>query len=217
MNLEQARENMIKQQLRTWEVLDEQVLELISQVPREDFVPPAYKNLAYGDVPLPIGEGQTMMNPKQEAHIIQAIKVQSNEDVLEVGTGSGYLTALLAKQAKHVYSVEYYDSLLEQAREKLSQQGINNVTLEQGDASQGWSARSMYEVIVITGSIPILPQIFLDSLTIGGRLFAIIGDYPLMEATLITRTGNTEWSTDVLFETELPPLVNAPQSEQFVL
>lgn len=217
MNLEQARINMISQQLRTWHILEEPVLELIAKIPREDFVLPEHKNIAYGDLPLPIGEGQTMMDPKQEARLIQAIQIKDSDEALEIGTGSGYLTALMAKQAKHVDSVEIHASLLEQAREKLALHGIHNVTLEQGDAAQGWNLNKRYDVIVLTGSVPSLAQVFLDSLDIGGRLFAVIGDDHLMEATLITRTGNTKWSTEVLFETELPALLNAPQNKQFVL
>lgn len=215
MNIDQARETMIKQQFRTWHVLDEPILEVLSRIPREDFVPPAYRNIAFADVPLPLDEGQVMMNPKQEARMLQALQIQPDEEVLEVGTGSGYVTALLANRAKHVYSVEYHARLLEQAREKLAQHGIKNISLEQGDAINGWHARSMYEIIVLTGSVPVLPQTFLDALTVGGRLFAIIGSGPVMEATLITRTGNTQWTKKGLFETELPALINAPRSEQF--
>ena len=216
MNIDLARENMIKQQFRTWHVQDDQIIEILSRIPREDFVPAAYKNIAFADTPLPLAEDQVMMNPKQEARMLQALQIQPDDEVLEVGTGSGYVTALLADSAKHVCSVEYHANLLEQAREKLSQHGINNVSLEQGDAANGWGAKNMYEVIVLTGSVPILSQNFLDALTVDGRLFAIIGDYPVMEATLITRTDNTHWTKKVLFETEVPALINAPKTEQFI-
>ncbi|VAX13135.1 Protein-L-isoaspartate O-methyltransferase [hydrothermal vent metagenome] len=217
MNTEQARENMIKQQLRTWEVLDDQLLELLQQVPREDFVPPALRNLAFVDMSIPLDEGQVMMPPKVEARMLQALAIQPNEEVLEVGSGSGYVTALLAKQAKKVYSVEISPHLLQQAGQKLAAHGIKNIVLEQGDAAQGWNTHNMYEVTAITGSLPILPRAFLESMTIGGRLFAIIGDAPVMEATLVTRLGNSDWSHEILFETELPPLKNVQQAERFIL
>ncbi len=216
MNIEQVRDNMIKQQLRTWEVLDDQLLELLKQVPREDFVPPAMRNLAFVDMNIPLDEGQVMMNPKVEARMLQALAIQPNEEVLEVGTGSGYVTALLAKQAKKVYSVEILPRLLKQAGEKLKAHNIRNAELEEGDAAQGWH-NHMYEAIAITGSLPVLPRAFLESMTIGGRLFAIIGDAPAMEATLVTRLGNNDWSREILFETELPPLKNVQQPERFIL
>lgn len=217
MNIEQARENMIKQQLRTWEVLDDQLLELLQQVPREDFVPPALRNLAFADINIPLDDGQVMMPPRMEARMLQALAIKTGEEVLEIGTGSGYVTALLAKQAKKVYSVEISPHLLQSAGEKLAAHGIRNIVLEQGDGAQGWNSHKMYEVTAITGSLPILPRSFLESMTIGGRLFAIIGDAPLMEATLVTRVGNSDWSREVLFETELPPLKNVQQVERFVL
>ncbi len=217
MNIEYARENMIKQQLRTWEVLDDQLLDLLQQVPREDFVPPALRNLAFVDMNIPLDEEQVMMTPGVEARMLQALAVKSDETVLEVGSGSGYVTALLAKQAKQVYSVEISPHLLQQAGEKLAAHGIENVILEQGDAAQGWNIPNMYEVTAITGSLPILPPAFLESMSIGGRLFAIIGDAPVMEATLITRVRNRGWSREVLFETELPPLKNVQPPERFVL
>lgn len=217
MNIEHVRENMIKQQLRTWDVLDDHLLELLQQVPREDFVPPALRNLAFVDMSIPLDEGQVMMNPKVEGRMLQALAIQPDEDVLEVGSGSGYVTALLARQAKKVDSVEISPRLLHQVGEKLAAHSINNVVLEQGDAAQGWNTHANYDVTVITGSLPILPNAFLESMTIGGRLFAIIGDAPVMEATLVTRVGNSDWSHEVLFETELPPLTNAQQPDRFIL
>lgn len=216
MNLEQARENMIKQQLRTWEVLDDRLLKLLQQVPREDFVPPAWRNLAFADMNIPIDEGQIMMTPKVEARMLQALAIRPDENVLEVGTGSGYVTALLAKQAKQVYSVEISPRLLAQAGEKMRAHNIKNAELEEGDAAQGWDARPKYDVIAITGSLPVLPRTFLESMAIGGRLFAIIGDTPVMEATLVTRIGKHDWSRELLFETDLPPLKNVQQPERFV-
>ncbi len=215
MNMEQARENMIKQQLRPWEVLDEHVLAALAQVPREDFVPPAWRGLAFADMNIPLEEGEVMMTPQVEGRMLQALAVQPDEEVLEIGTGSGYVTALLARQAKKVCSVEISPRLLGQAGEKLRAHGIRNAELEEGDAARGWNTHHMHEVIAITGSLPVLPRTFLESMTIGGRLFAIIGQSPAMEATLITRTGNHDWSREVLFETDLPPLKNAPLPERF--
>lgn len=208
---------MIKQQLRTWEVLDDQLLELLRQVPREDFIPPSLRNLAFVDMSIPLDDDQIMMNPKVEARMLQALAIRPDEEVLEIGSGSGYVTALLAKQSKQVDSVEISPRLLQQAGEKLAAHGIENVSLEQGDAAQGWNTHSRYGVIAITGSLPILPRTFLESMTIGGRLFAILGDAPVMEATLVTRMNERDWSHDVLFETELPPLENAMQPERFIL
>jgi len=217
MNIEQVRDNMIKQQLRTWEVLDDPLLDLLKQIPREDFVPSTMRNLAFADMNIPLDDNQLMMNPKIEARMLQALAIQPNEEVLEVGTGSGYVTALLAKQAKKVYSIEIMPRLLKQAGEKLRAHNINNAELEEGDAAQGWDSQRSYNVIAITGSLPILPRTFLESMSIGGRLFAIIGDAPAMEATLITRLGDDDWSREILFETELPVLKNAQQPERFIL
>lgn len=217
MNFEQARFNMIEQQIRPWEVLDQRVLDLLSEVPREDFVPPAFRNLALVDTNLPLGHEQVMMSPKVEARLLQAIDVQANETVLEIGTGSGYLTALLAKLAKQVYSIEIIPEFIKSAQVKLADHGINNVSLEEGDAAQGWSLDAPYDVIVITGSLPLLPDTFKQSLNIGGRLFTIVGDSPSMEATLITRVGEHEWTEEGLFEIDLPPLLNAIQPDRFEL
>ena len=217
MNLDQARYNMIEQQIRPWEVLDQRVLDLLSTVPREDFVPPAYRNLAFTDTNIPLGDGQVMMSPKVEARILQSLNLQDNETVLEIGTGSGFVTALLANLAKHVVSVDINPEMTRQAGEKLAAHGISNVTLETGDAARGWAAHAPYDAIVITGSLPILPDNFKQALTIGGRLLAIIGDSPAMEVLLITRVGETEWAQESLFETDLPALINAPQPERFSL
>jgi protein-L-isoaspartate(D-aspartate) O-methyltransferase len=217
MNLDQARFNMIEQQIRPWEVLDQRVLELLSTVPREDFVPEVYRNLAFADINIPLGEGQVMMSPKVEARILQALNLQDDETVLEVGTGSGYVTALLANLAKQVISVDINPDTTRRAGEKLTAHGISNVTLETGDAARGWDAHAPYEVILITGSLPVLPDSFKQALSIGGRLLAIVGDSPVMGVQLITRVGDDEWAQETLFETDLPALINAPQPERFSL
>lgn len=217
MNFEQARFNMIEQQIRPWDVLDQRVLDLLSEVPREDFVPPQYRNLALVDMELPLGHEQSMMAPRVEARILQALDIKPFETVLEVGTGSGYLTALLANLAKQVYSVEIIPEFIKSAQAKLADHGIKNVSLEEGDAAQGWSLDAPYDVTVITGSLPLLPEAFKQAMNIGGRLFAIIGDSPSMEAVLITRVGEHEWTEEGLFETELPPLINAIEPDRFEL
>ena len=217
LNLEQARYNMIEQQIRTWDVLDQDVLDLLMRLPREDFVPVEYHNVALADMNTPIGNGQVMMAPKMEARMLQALDLKPDDTVLEVGTGSGYVTALLASLARHVYSVEIDAELKTAAEQRLAVHGFNNVTLEEGDAARGWKNHAPYDVIVITGSLPTLPDSFKQSLKVGGRLFAIVGDAPAMVAQLITRIGQGEWSSEDLFETELPVLKNALEPDRFVL
>lgn len=216
MDLAQARHNMIEQQIRPWDVLDQRVLELIASLPREDFVPPGYTSLAYADLNLPLEHGQVMMAPKVEARMVQALNVGKRDSVLEIGTGSGYVTALLAKSAKHVYSVDIYPEFTQRAQQKLAAHGIVNVTLESGDAATGWSAHAPYDVIAVTGSAPIFPEQLRQQLKVGGRLFVIIGDEPVMSAQLLTRVSEDGWHQRVLFETVLPPLINAPQPPRFV-
>jgi len=217
MNVEQARFNMVEQQIRTWEVLDQHVLDLMAEVPREDFVPAAYRNLAFADVCIPLDHGQTMMWPRLEARMLQALQVQPGNRILEVGTGSGFVTALLSRLGGHVTSVEFHDSLREEARTRLESHAIENVDLYTGDASCGWERAAPYDVIAVTGSLPMLEENFQDSLTVGGRLFVIVGQEPAMEALLITRIGESQWATDCLLETVLPPLVGVDAPERFVL
>jgi protein-L-isoaspartate(D-aspartate) O-methyltransferase len=217
MNVEQARFNMVEQQIRTWEVLDQKVLDLMAQVPREDFVPAAYRNLAFADTCIPLPHGQTMMVPRVEARMLQVLQIEPGERVLEVGTGSGFVTALLARLAAHVTSIEIHDGLRRDALVKLEDHGIDNVELQTGDASRGWDRGAPYDVIAVTGSLPVLDQRFQASLAIGGRLFVIVGQEPAMEALLITRTSESQWATESLFETVVPPLVGVEQPERFVL
>lgn len=216
MNMAQARHNMIEQQIRPWDVLDQRVLELIDGQPREAFVPPAYLKLAYADINIPLAHGQAMMAPKVEARMLQALDIKHTDTILEVGTGSGYVTALLARSGKHVYSVDVYPDFVDGARRKLAEIGISNVTLDSGDAVNGWDSRGPYDVIAITGSLPSLPDAFRQNLKLGGRLFVIAGQEPVMEARLITRTAEQGWVEQGLFETTLSPLVNAPQPQRFV-
>jgi protein-L-isoaspartate(D-aspartate) O-methyltransferase len=216
MDLEQARMNMVEQQIRTWEVLDQDVLDLLYVVPREEFVPPQYQALAFSDLQIPLGEAnQRMWEPKLEARVLQELMVSKADRVLEVGTGSGYLAALLAHRAAHVYSVEINPKLAAFARGNLERHGANNVTLEEGDAAHGWARHAPYQVIVLTGSTPVLPVAFVEQLEVGGRLFAIVGEAPAMSARLITRTAADACHTVDLFETVVAPLANAEQPARF--
>jgi protein-L-isoaspartate(D-aspartate) O-methyltransferase len=217
LNLQQARENMVLQQIRTWDVLDQRVLDLLEDLPREDFVPENYRKLAYADITIPLGHAEVMMPPRVEARMLQALNIQPQETVLEIGTGSGFVTGLLARLGRYVYSVDIHPEFIANAAWHLSTHGLVNVTLEAGDAARGWSNYGQVDVIAITGSLPILPEIFEQSLKPGGRLFAIVGDSPAMQATLITRLSEDEFRREILFETDLPPLRNALQPNRFVL
>ena len=216
MGLEQARFNMIEQQIRPWDVLDQTVLDTIAQVPREAFIAARYQKLAYADTAVPLSHDQVMMHPIIEARMLQALQIQPTDNVLEIGTGSGYVTALLARLAHHVYSVDLYEDFTSQAGQTLDKLGIHNVTLETGDAAEGWDRHALYDAIAITGSLPELPENFKHSMNRGGRLFAVTGQAPVMEAVLIRRTGEHEWTREILFETDLPILVNARQPSTFV-
>jgi len=215
MNIEQARFNMIEQQIRPWDVLDDQVLRVISGTPREDFVPERYRALAFSDISIPLEHGQVMMPPKLEGKLLQSLMLQANDSVLEIGTGSGYLTACLARLAAKVHSVDLYPEFIEQARARLEQHGIDNVTLEVADAAAGWSGAGDFDAIAVTGSLPMLHQGFHNALKPGGRLFVIVGKPPIMQALLITRVGEQEWNQESMFETAIPALLNAPQPEAF--
>ena len=217
MNFEQARHNMVEQQIRTWAVLDQQVLDVVMRTPREEFAPPQYRSLAFTDMEIPLGYGQAMMPPRVEARIVQTLAVRPEDTVLEIGTGSGYLAALLARLARHVYSVEIYPELKNTAERRLAAHGIDNVTVELGDAANGWPQHGDYDVIAVTGSMPVLPPALQQSIKPGGRLFVVVGDATAMEALLITRVGANEFSCETLFETVVTPLVNAPQPQRFAL
>ena len=215
-NIELARSNMIEQQIRPAEVLDQRVLETISDTPREAFVPETYQDLAFSDINVDLGNAEVMMKPIMEARILQALNIQPGDKILEIGTGSGYLTALLAKLGGHVESVEIEPKILEQAKTRLGNQGITNVTLVQGDASGGWNQNEAFDVIAITGSFPILPESFQKQLTVGGRMAVIVGESPVMETLLITRAAEDQWVTQALFETDFPALKNVEQPQAFI-
>jgi protein-L-isoaspartate(D-aspartate) O-methyltransferase len=212
---ETARFNMIEQQIRTWEVLDPKILTLLNDIPRENFVPAEYLGLAFADIEIPLGHGQTMLSPKLEGRILQALNVQKTHIALHIGTGSGYFAALLASLAKHVISVEIYEDLSTQAAKNLAQSNIQNVTLEVADAVLGRPGYEHYDVIVYTGSSPIEPTGVRQQLNIGGVMFIVLGQAPVMQATLIHRVSETGFRVDVLFETCVPELINAPQAQQF--
>lgn len=209
MNFEQARFNMIEQQIRTWEVLDQHTLDLFAEIHREDFFPDTYKQLALADVRIPLLHDQVTMTPKAEARLLQSLSVQDDDKVLEIGTGCGYLTALLARSADEVHSVDIFPVFADQARAKFAEYGLNKIHLHTGDASHGWQDGNRYDVIVVTGSVPVLDDSFRQQLTINGRLFIIVGESPVMEALLITRIGEQEWAKEGLFETDLPALIGA--------
>lgn len=215
MELRQAQENMIKQQIRACDVLDPQLLNIIRQTPRDHFVPEIYKLIAYADEMMAIGHGQTMMLPSQEAQMLQALALKPHEKVLEIGTGTGYITALLARMTKQVYSVDIFPEFTVAARNKLMSLQIYNAQLATGDAALGWDIHAPYDVVVITGSLPYLPRNFLDSVKVHGRLFAIIGLDPVMHAVMYTRVTEEKFDKKLLFETNVKPLIHAPEIEHF--
>jgi len=215
-SLEIARFNMVEQQIRPAEVLDPRVLDLISEMPREDFVPEEYRNLAYSDINIPIGLNQTLLKPIQEARFLQALNIQPSDKVLEIGTGSGFMAALLAKLAAQVTSVEIIPELAERAKAKLAAHNITNVTVETGDAAQGWDKNAPYDVVVVTGSMLILPESLKNQLSVNGRMCVTIGKAPVMTVYLVTRVGENQWAEEALFETLIPPLQNIQQPDTFV-
>ncbi len=214
-NMEQARFNMVEQQIRPWDVLNAEVLDLLKKIKREQFVPASQRSLAFMDLDIPLGHGAKMWQPKLEARALQALKLHHRDRVLEVGSGSGYLTALLSNLASHVTSVEIVAELSAMAERNLAAYHIDNVTLEVGDAANGWGT-AQYDAIVLTGSVPMQPSAQMNSLNIGGRLFAVIGDGPAMQACLITRTAADTFDSVTLFETNVAPLLNALQPQRFV-
>ena len=214
MDFEQARFNMVEQQIRPWDVLDPVVLDLLFTVRREDYVPAAYRTLAFADLEVPLGHGEAMWMPKLEARALQELGLASGESVLEIGTGSGYLTALLASVASRVTSVEIVESFARDARAKLAAAGFTNVEVEVGDGARGWGGAS-FDAIVLTGSTPVLHEAFCKQLKPGGRVFAIIGDAPAMTAKLSRWTAPGACVVTPLFETVVKPLANAPAPARF--
>ena len=215
MNIEQARFNMIEQQIRTWDVLDQDVLDLLMIVKREAFVPAAYTALTFVDTEIALPCGQSMMMPKFEARILQEAAVKKHEQVLEIGSGSGYMAALLARCGRHVTSIEIEPQLVALAKENLTACRIDNVDVLLGDGSRGWPTAAPYDAIVVSGSMPVLPSELLAQLKIGGRLLCVIGEAPVMTAQCITRVSEAGFNTVNLFETAIKPLQNALTPSRF--
>jgi len=217
VNLATARDNMVEQQLRTWEILNERVLEVMHALPRERFTPAAFTNLAYADMQIPLDHGQVMLEPKVVGRMLQALDPQPNERALEIGTGTGYSTACLGRMAADVTSVDLYPEMTALAGSNLERQAIHNNQLETGDAAMGWDDGNRYDVIAVTGSLPELHKGFHRSLTEGGRLFLIVGQPPIMEAILITRVSDDQWARESLFDTSAPALLGAPVTHSFAV
>lgn len=220
VNIELARNNMVEQQIRPWEVLDQRVLDVIINTPREQFVPEEYKNLAFADIEIPIGHGERMMAPKIEGRMLQALNVKSIDRVLEIGTGTGFMTTCLAKLAAEVVTVDIQAEFSEQAEARLAAMNISNVSYRVGDAAAGWEEDGEFDVIAVTGSLPKMSGALKRKLTIGGRMFVVIGDgsktKATMEALLVTRVNPRDWAIESLFETELRALKNTVMPANFV-
>lgn len=217
MDIEQARTNMIEQQIRPWDVLDIDVLKVLEDTPREKFVPEQYKNLAFTDLEIPLEYGQTMMAPKVEARMLQALEISSNDSILEIGTGTGFITACLAKLGGKVDTIEYFSDFSYRAQLILEQQSISNVRFMHGDAFNDLGTQQKFDVIAITGSMPIYIDIFENLLGKKGRMFAIVGREPVMQAKLFSRINSDGLSSKTLFETSLGPLVGIEEPQVFKL
>jgi protein-L-isoaspartate(D-aspartate) O-methyltransferase len=215
MNFERARFNMVEQQVKPWEVLDERILAQMEAIQREDFVPVRYRKLAFADLSIPLPHDQIMMRPKVEGRMLQALALKEDDTALEIGTGSGYITACLAGLCKHVVSVEYHEDFYRDAEARLAEKGITNAELFHGDVMSGWQPEQAHDVVVVTGSVPAIPEAFQGWVNPGGRLFVITGKLPAMEARLLTRLGVSDWEEESLFETELPRLINSEPPPAF--
>jgi len=215
MNFEQARFNMVEQQVRPWEVLDGRVLALLESTHREDFVPVRYRKMAFTDMAIPLDHDQAMMKPVVEGRLLQALELKPDETVLEIGSGSGFITACLAKMAKHVISVDIYEQFTKEVAAKLKEKDITNVELETGNVMNGWQPEQAHDVLVVTGSVPSIPDHFRGWVNPGGRIFLVCGDEPAMEAMLLTKLNATEWREESLFETDLARLIDAEKAAEF--
>jgi len=224
VDLERARYNMVESQIRTWEVLDQRILDTLSMVRREEYVPDQYRPLAFVDMEIPLkidvggtvyDSGEKMFTPKVEARILQELAVRPHERVLEVGTGSGYMAALAAHKAQHVLSLEIDERLQRFGSANLARAGVRNVSVELGDGARGWAARAPYDVIIMSGGLPALPAELLAQLKIGGRLAGIVGRAPVMTAQIVTRLSETSYDTLKIFETNVKVLRNAWQPSTF--
>ncbi len=214
MTIELAREQMLGQQIRAWEVLDERVISAMRSVPREHFVPEAYQDLAFADAPIPLAHGEEMMAPKIEGRMLQALALAPEDSVLEVGTGSGFVTACLTRLAGVVLSLDLHDDFIIAAGHRLATLGETTTRLQTADVFS-FRPSETFDAIALTGSLPMFDERFIDWLNPGGRLFCIVGQSPVMEARLIQKTATGEWLQESLFETVVPPLHNAPRPPRF--
>jgi protein-L-isoaspartate(D-aspartate) O-methyltransferase len=215
MNVEQARFNMIEQQIRPWDVLDQDVLSLLSIVRREDFMPPAYRALAFVDMQVPLPEGQFMLEPKLEARLLQDLKLARHEKVLEIGAGSGHMAALLAHRAQHVVTLDNRAALARLAAANLRRAGVMNVTVREADGAQGLPGEAPFDAILLSGSVASAPSALLDQLKVGGRLMAIVGELPVMRATLVTRVSERDFRSVDIFDTVAPRLDGFAEPPRF--
>lgn len=215
MNFEQARLNMVERQIKPCNIKDQTVLQLLSDIHREDFIPDEYRSLAFADVAIALPHNQSTMPPEVEAQLLQALQLKPQDDVLEIGTGCAYLTALLAKSCRHVVSIDIHPDFTEQARVKLQKYHIDNVTLESGNAIYGWKKYAPYDVIVFTGSVPFIDQNIKQQVNVRGRLFVIIGQSPVMQATLMTQVSVNNWHSKTLFETDIGELTGVKKIKSF--
>ena len=215
MNIDSARQKMIEQQVRAWDVFDPAVLDVLGKIPREQFVPRDFQALAFADTEIPIGYGESMMTPTVEGRLLQALELDGDEHVLEIGTGTGFLTACLATLARKVASIELHEELLKQGRENLSDAGFDNIALTLMDATEELPT-GKFDAIAVTGSIQSFDPRLVDALNIGGRLFVVVGDSPVMDARVVTRTDDSDWASESLFETDLKPLVHGALPPQFL-
>ncbi len=215
MDIEQARFNMIEQQIRPWDVLDINVLNIIEQTPRELFAPKELKNLAFSDLEIPLSHEQAMMTPKVEARMLQALQINPNDEILEIGTGSGFITACLAKLGAHVDSIEYYSDLSEHAQSVADQLNIDNINFMHGDALNDLNSAKQYDAIVITASMPSYTDNFEQLLTNNGRIFVVTGKAPVMQAQLMTKIDSYGVRNEQLFETNLKPLIGSKEPQVF--
>ena len=214
-HLDQCRYNMVEQQVRPWDVLDDKVLNTLESIARDQYVPSQYLNLAYADTAIPLNDTQNMMHPIIEGRLLQLLDIQPEDDVLEIGTGSGYLTACLANLACHVETVEIDETLAKKAAQTLLEQGVLNISLSCTNGLDLPDVNNKYNIIVLTGSINVIPQSFKNALTHNGKMFVVDGDAPVMTAHIITRTADNEWSDESIFETVLTPLVHGEQIPEF--
>lgn len=215
MNFERARHNMVEQQVRPWEVLDGRVLDLFESIQREDFVPVRYRKLAFADLAIPLDHDQVMMRPVVEGRMLQALELRDDETVLEIGTGSGFITACLCQLAQRVVSVELFEDLSEAAARRLREKGYDNLELFNGDVMSGWQPEQAHDVVVVTGSVPGVPGAFRGWVNPGGRMFVIEGDAPAMKARMLRRLNVADWAEESLFETDVPALLNAQRTPRF--